>query len=319
MLRRRRFLVFLAILWATAACADQFPTGPVRLVVPYSPGGSSDIMARALGAKLSDLWRQPVIIENRPGGTTTVATQYVARAAPDGYTLLVAPPPFVISPYVYKGLGYDAEKDFVPVSLVAFYPLVLAVPTASAINTLGNLVSYAKANPGQTYPSPGAGTTPHLIGELMARQEKLEMLHVPYKSGAQGVTDLIAGRLTWYAGPTTEIVNFVRAGKLKAIAVLADKRSPILPNVPTSVEAGFGYLKASSWTTIVAPAGTRRDLVAQISADIAKVALDPDFREKLEAQGAEFIGANPAETLAFHQSERMRWGPLVRALGIKPD
>jgi tripartite-type tricarboxylate transporter receptor subunit TctC len=305
--------------WAGSARAQAYPSRPVTLVVPYAPGGSSDIMARILSNGLNAIWGQPVVVENRGGGTTTVGAEHVARQPADGYTMLLAPPPFVIAPFIQKNLGYDAVRDFTGVSLVAFYPLVLVVPAASPFNSMREMVAAARAKPGFAYPSPGAGSTPHLFGELLSRQEKLDVTHVPYRSGGQGVADLIGGRLQFYAGPTTEVVPHIEGGRLKALAVLADKRSAILPDVPTAAESGFTGLDASSWTTVAMSSATPPAILAKISADIATVIKQPEVRERMEKQGAVFVGSSPAEATAFWESERRRWGPLVADLNISPN
>jgi tripartite-type tricarboxylate transporter receptor subunit TctC len=299
--------------------AQGYPNKPVTMVVPYSPGGSSDIMGRAVAQKLSEIWGQPVIVENRPGATTTVGAAHVARSAPDGYTMLLAAPPFVITQYVYPDLSYNSRKDFAPVSLIAYFPLIMTVPANSPIKSLKDLVEAARAKPGATYASPGSGTTPHLIGELMAQREKLDMVHVPYKSGGQGVVDLIAGRLNFYAGTPQEVLPHIRSGKLRALAVLGPQRSDQIPDVPTSTEAGFPYLQAQSWSTIVVPAGTPKEIVDKISADVVKVTKMPEVRERLTAQGAVFVGSTPEELAKFYEGEHERFGPLVKAIGLKPN
>ncbi|MCR0983774.1 Bug family tripartite tricarboxylate transporter substrate binding protein [Roseomonas populi] len=326
MLRRQFCLGSLAgAVWTGSALPDparaqgHYPSRPVTLVVPYAPGGSSDIMARILSNGLNAAWGQPVVVENRGGGTTTVGTEYVARLPPDGHAMLLAPPPFVIAPFIYRNLGYDPVRDFTGVSLVAFYPLVLVVPAASPVNSLGELVAAARARPGMAYPSPGAGTTPHLFGELLARRERLELTHVPYRSGGQGVADLIGERLQFYAGPTTEVVPHVQAGRLKAIAVLAEARSAVLPGVPTARESGFEGLDASSWTTVAMAAATPPAMVAKVSADIAAITRQPEVRQRMEAQGAVFVGSSPTEASAFWAAERLRWGPLITDLNITPN
>jgi tripartite-type tricarboxylate transporter receptor subunit TctC len=302
-----------------AASAQEFPSKPVTMIVPMAPGGASDIMGRSIAQKLGEMWGQTVIVENKPGGTTTVGTAQVSRATPDGYILMLAAPPFVITEYVYPDLPYNTRKSFEPVSLIAYYPLILVVNPSLPIHSLADLIAYAKKNPGLTYPSPGAGTTPHLIGELLAQREKLDLVHVPYKSGGQGVVDLVAGRLQFYAGVPTEVVPNIKAGKLRPIAVLARDRSHVVPDTPTSTEAGYPYLQAQSWSTIIAPQGTPKGVVDKISADIAKAITASDLRERMTAQGAVFVGSSPAELKKFYDEEHERFGPLVRAIGLKPD
>lgn len=308
-----------ALALASPSLAQDFPSKSVTMVVPMAPGGASDIMGRSIAQKLSELWGQTVVVENKPGGTTTVGTAQVSRAAPDGYTLMLAAPPFVITEYVYPDLPYNTRKSFEPVSLIAYYPLILVVNPSLPIHSVADLIAYAKKNPGLTYPSPGAGTTPHLIGELLAQKEKLELVHVPYKSGGQGVVDLIAGRLQFYAGVPTEVMPNIKAGKLRPIAVLARDRSVVVPDTPTSTEAGYPYLQAQSWSTIVAPIGTPKNVVNKISTDVAKSITAADLRERLTAQGAVFVGSSPEELKKFYDEEHERFGPLVKSIGLKPD
>lgn len=304
---------------STQASAQSYPNKNVTLVIPFGPGGSSDIMGRAIGQKLSELWKVPVVIDNRPGASTTTGTAHVATQPADGYTLMIAPPPFVIMPHVYSNLKYNALNDFRAASVVAYYPLVTVVQNALPIHNMKELVEYARKNPGMTYGSPGPGTSPHLISEYMAREEKLDMVHVPYRSGGQVFNDLIGGRLSFYSGPTTEVLPHIRAGTVRPIAVLSERRTKQLPDLSTSGEQGFGKYIATSWTTIVVPAKTPQDILDKLGADIAAVTKDPAFRTKLEEQGAEFVNATPAEAQAFLIKEDKLWGPLVTASGVKPE
>ena len=238
----RCFLALVAILAAfqTQAWSQSYPVKNVTLVVPFAPGGASDIMGRAIGQKLSEAWKQPVIIDNRPGASTTLGTAYAATQPADGYTLLLAPPPFVIMPHVYSNLRYKALEDFRAASVIAYYPLVTVVSNSLPVQNLKELFDYARKNPGTAFASVGPGSSPHLMSEYMAREEKLDMVHVPYRSGGQVFADLITGRISFYSGPSTEVLPQIRAGKVRAIAVLTEKRIKQLPDVATSVEQGFG-------------------------------------------------------------------------------
>src|SRR5262249_41637055 len=266
-----------------------------------------------------DIWKQPVIIDNRPGGTTTTGTAFAATQAPDGYSILLAPPPFIIMPHVYSRLTYSALKDFRAITLIAYYPLVTAIHPSVPVNNLKELIEYARSKPGTAYPSPGPGTTVHLMTEFMAREEKLSLVHVPYRSGGQGLNDLIGGRLAFYSGPSTEVLPHIRAGTLRAIAVLANTRTKQLPDVATSVEQGYPQYVATSWSSLMVPAGTPQAIVDKINADVLKVIQDPSFRSKLEEQGAEFVGATPAAAQEFLLKEDKLWGPLVKATGISEN
>jgi tripartite-type tricarboxylate transporter receptor subunit TctC len=301
------------------AFAQSYPNKNVTLVVPFAPGGASDIMGRAIGQKLSEIWKQPVIIDNRPGASTTLGTAYAATQPADGYTLLLAPPPFVIMPHVYSTLRYKALEDFRAVSVIAYYPLVTVVSTSLPVHNLKELFEYTRKNPGTPFASVGPGSSPHLMSEYMARDEKVDMVHVPYRSGGQVFADLITGRIAFYSGPSTEVLPQIRAGKVRAIAVLTEKRIKQLPDVATSAEQGFGKYIGSSWSSIVVPAKTPDSVVEKISSDIAAAVKDPDFRAKLEEQGAEFLNATPAQAQAFLIKEDKLWGPLVTASGVKPE
>lgn len=312
-------LLGLLVSLQTPSFAQGYPSKNVTLVVPFAPGGASDIMARAIGQKLSEMWKQGVIIDNRPGASTTTGTAYTATQPADGYTLMLAPLPFVIMPHVYSNLRYKALEDFRAVSVIAYYPLVTVVHPSLPIHNLKELFAYARAKPGIAYASVGPGTSPHLISEYMAREEKLDMVHVPYRSGGQVMNDLITGRIVFYSGPSTEVLPQIHAGALRPIAVLTEKRTKSLPQVPTAVEQGFDKYVASSWSSIVVPAKTPQAIIDKVNADITAVLNDQGFRGKLEEQGAEFLSASPAEAQAFLVKESNLWEPLVKASGVKPD
>ncbi len=317
----RVFLALLGflILAQVPAGAQGFPTKNVTLVVPFAPGGASDIMGRAIGQKLSEIWKQPVIIDNRPGASTTLGTAYAATQPADGYTLLIAPPPFVIMPHVYSNLRYKALEDFRAASVIAYYPLVTVVYSSLPVNNLKELFEYARKNPGISFASVGPGSSPHLMSEYMAREEKLDMVHVPYRSGGQVFADLITGRIAFYTGPSTEVMPQIAAGKVRAIAVLTEQRMKQLPDVPTSAEQGFGKYIGSSWSSMVVPAKTPDAVVEKIGKDIATAVGDPVFRAKLEEQGAQFLSATPAQAQQFLVNEDKLWAPLAKASGVKPE
>ena len=317
----RIFLVLMGLLVSlqSPSFAQGYPSKNVTLVVPFAPAGASDIMGRAIGQKLSEMWKQAVIVDNRPGASTTTGTAYVATQPADGYTLMLAPLPFVIMPHVYSNLRYKALEDFRAVSVIAYYPLVTVVHPSLPIHDLKELFAYARAKPGIAYASVGPGTSPHLVSEYMAREEKLDMVHVPYRSGGQVLNDLIAGRIVFYTGPSTEVLPQIRAGALRPIAVLTEQRTKALPQVATAVEQGFGKYLGSSWSSIVVPAKTPQAIIEKVNADITAVINDPGFRGKLEEQGAEFLSASPDEAQAFLVKESNRWEPLVKASGVKPD
>ena len=311
-------LVGLALSLQTPASAQGYPSRNVTLVVPFAPGGASDIMGRAVGQKLSERWKQPVIIDNKPGASTTSGTAYAATQPADGHTLLLAPLPFVIMPNVYRNLKYKALEDFRAVSVIAYYPLVTVVHTSSPIKDLKGLFEHIRANPGAAYASVGPGSSPHLLSAYMSKEEKLNTVHVPYRSGGQVMSDLISGRITFYSSPSTEVLPQIAAGTLRPIAVLSETRMKQLANVPTSVEQGFKKYVGSSWSSIVVPAKTPQAIIDRINEDIAAVIKDPSFRDKLEEQGAQFISVNPKEAQDFLVKEMNLWAPMVEASGIEP-
>jgi tripartite-type tricarboxylate transporter receptor subunit TctC len=304
---------------SSAALAQDYPTKPVTMVVPYAAGGSaSDIMGRAVAQKLSEIWGKSVIVDNKPGATTTIGIDHVAHQSPDGYTLLLAPPPFIITQYVYPDLKYTM-KSFDAVSLVAYYPYVLTVNVASPVKTIADLVALAKKQPGLTYGTPGAGSTPHLLSEMFAKGENLDVTHVPYRGGGPVVVDLVANRLGFYIGIPTEVMPNIKIGKLRPIAILSPKRSDLLPDVPTSTEAGYAYLQGQSWSTVIVPKGTPKPIIDKISKDIAKGFSEGELRDKLASQGAIFVGSTPEELAAHFEAEDKRFGPLVKSIGLKPE
>jgi tripartite-type tricarboxylate transporter receptor subunit TctC len=316
-----RFLLALlgfAISIQSPVQAQDYPSRNVTVVVPFGPGGASDIMGRAIGQKLSEKWKRPVIIENKPGASTTLGTAYAATQQPDGYTLLLAPLPFVLMPNVYRNLKYNALEDFRAVSVIAYYPLITVVAADSPIKNLKGLFEHIRANPGASYASVGPGSSPHLLSAFMTKEENLNTVHVPYKSGGQVMSDLITGRLLFYSGPSTEVLGQIAAGKLRPIAVLSETRIKQLPNVPTSAEQGFKKYVGSSWSSIVVPAKTPQAIIDKVNADIAAIQKDPSFRDKLEEQGAQFLSATPAEAQAFLVKESNLWAPMVKASGVQP-
>jgi len=321
----KRFAMTVALLAcitaAGPALSQSYPVKPVRLVVPFAPGNSSDIMARALAQKLSELWRQSVVVENKPGATTTIGTELVAKSAPDGYTLLLAPPSFVVSPHVYSKLNYNRARDLTPVSLVAFYPLILVVNAANPAKDMAELIAQAKAKPGMMFGSVGNGSMGHLAGELVHRRTGVEMVHVPYKSSGQAAIDLIGGLISFYFSGAPEVLSHIRNGKINALAVLAPsgKRLSLLPAVPTAQESGFPEIEAVLWAIVVAPAGTPQNIVDRISSDIARVVSIPEFRDRFITQGAELVGSTADEAAQFIRSEDAKWGPLVKSLGVRAE
>jgi tripartite-type tricarboxylate transporter receptor subunit TctC len=317
----RRLLALCTLaLAATAAQAQTFPAKPVRFVVPFAPGGQSDIVARALGQKLTELWSQPVVVENRPGAATTIGTDLVAKAPADGYTLLLAPAPFVITQYAYPKLPYDGRRDFTPVTLVVANPVVLTVHPSVPASSLAELVAHAKARPGtMTFGSPGNGSLPHLALELFKIRTNVEIIHAPYKGGGPAVIDMVAGHIQGMFASPAEVGAHIAAGKLKPIAVTARTRIRDMPNVATLQEGGVTGFEVLAWFGVVMRAGTPNEIVRRVAADIARATEAPDVRQKLTAPGTDVVTGSPEDFAKFLDAEHDRWSLAVRTANIKVE
>ena len=317
-----RACVLLAGLAAVAVAAhaqQSFPMKPVRIVVPLAPGGSTDVLARLVASKLSEVWGQQVIVDNRGGGGTMIGTEIVARAPGDGYTLLMVTSAFAVNFSLHDKVPYRFS-DFVALSNVGQTPNVLAVhPTVPAKN-VKELIALARARPGEmTYSSGGVGGSTHLAGELFKLLAKIDIVHVPYKGGGPAVADLVSGQVTMTFGNLTTVLPFANAGRVRALAVTSAKRSPALPNLPTMAEAGVPGFEAATWNGLIAPAATPKDIVAKLNADIVKVLNMPDTRAKLASNGLEPIGDTPAAFAAHISNEMARWAKVVKAARIKAE
>ncbi len=312
--------------WLALACAvasfgtlaQSFPSKPVRFIVPFAPGGQSDVVARTVGQKLSERWGQPVIIENKSGAATTLGTDFVAKAPADGYTILLAPAPFVITQYAYPKLPYDSRKDFTPVTLLVTNPLVAVVnPTRLPVKTFAEFVAAVKKEPGKIpYGTPGNGSLPHLAVELFGVQSGTSALHVPYKGGGPAVVDLVGGQISFMFASPLEVMPHVKAGRLLTLGVTSDKRVSYWPDVPTLKEAGYKEYEAYAWFGVVAPAATPRDIIAKLNADIVAVLKSPDVSERLAAQGADVAATSAEEFGRFLAAEHVRWSAAVKAANV---
>jgi tripartite-type tricarboxylate transporter receptor subunit TctC len=312
-------VICAALLSAGGAQAQAYPVKPVRIVVPLAAGGSTDVLARLVGVKLSEMWGQQVLIDNRPGGGTTIGAEYVARSAPDGYTLLMVTSAFAVNFSLFQKVPYKFS-DFVPLSDVAQTPNVLAVHPSVPARNVKELIALMKAQPGQlTYSSGGVGGSTHLAGELFQLLSNVKMIHVPYKGGNPAVTDLVGGQVTMTFGNLTTVLPFARAGRLRALAVTSARRTPTLPDVPTMQEAGVKGFEASTWNGLIAPAATPKEIVAKLNADIVKVLHMPDTREKLAVNALEPIGDTSAQFGAHISAEIERWAKVIKAAGIKAE
>jgi len=320
--RRAALAALVTLALPLAAHAQAWPArGPIRFVIPYPPGGASDVTARTLGAKLSEILGQAVVIENRPGANGIIALEQVAKAPPDGYTLLMANlGPNAINPVVYSKLPYDAIRDFAPILLTSIVPQILVVNPALPIRTLGELIAYAKANPGKlNFASAGNGASNHLSGELFNAMAGVKMEHVPYKGDTPAMTDVMAGTVAVMFPTAIAATPHVRTGKLRAIAVTSRKRIPSLADVPTVAEAGVPGFEAVSWGGVMATAGTPPDVVARLNAEFNRILKMPDVAAKLESLGAEIVGGTPDEFATYLKAEIAKWGKVARDNNVKLD
>jgi tripartite-type tricarboxylate transporter receptor subunit TctC len=319
--RSRRALTALALTFATSlAAAQAFPTKPVTLVVPFPPGGSSDALARSLTTGLSQSLGQPVIVESRPGAGATVGADFVAKARPDGYTLLMGAVHHAIATSVYKKLPYDFEKSFAPITTVALVPNVLVVNAKSSATDVKGLVALAKAAPGKlSYGSNGNGTVQHLIGTQFAQQAGVELLHVPYKGSAPLTTDLLGGQVDMSFDTLTPLVQHIKGGKLRALAVTTARRSGTLPDVPTLAESGLAGFDQGTWFGILAPAATPPEIVARLNTEMVRIIQSPDFRKRMDEIGAEPVGDTPAQMATRIGNDTANYAKLVKEAKVAID
>jgi tripartite-type tricarboxylate transporter receptor subunit TctC len=297
-----------------------WPTRPVRLIVPFPQGGRTDAIVRVIGVKLSDIWGQQLVIENRSGGTTNIGTEAVARAEPDGYTLLLQSTPLTVNRFLFRSLPYDALTDLAPVSLLCEYPLVMTVPVSSPADSVAKFIAFANANRGRmTFASSGHGTLSHLSGEMFERMARIEMLHVPYRGTGPALVDLIPGRIDVMFGTIGAMLPLIQGGKLRGLAVTTAKRTAAAPELPTIAEAGVPGFDVSSWYALLAPAQTPAVIIRQLQSDVVAALADPSIKSRLEAQGITVIGSAPNELGALLKSEVDKWGPLIREANIRGD
>ena len=303
-----------------AEAQQTYPVRAVRLIVPSSPGGGTDITARIIAPKLGEYLGQQVVVENRPGAGTMIGGEVVARAAPDGYTLLMGISTLAINPAMYKKVPYDALKDFAPVSQVVALPNILVTHPSLPVKSVKELIVFAKARPGQiNFASAGVGTNPHLSMELFLSMAGLKMIHVPYKGSGQGVIDLLAGHVTVMTPSILTALNYVKNKRLRALGVTSAKRAGGAPDIPTIAEAGVPGYEAVQWFGVLAPAGTPRDIVARLHKEVVRTVQSPDIRQKLVNDGADPIGSSPDEFARFIRSETTKWAKVAREIGIKPE
>ncbi|WP_039049317.1 Bug family tripartite tricarboxylate transporter substrate binding protein [Comamonas thiooxydans] len=306
-------IAVVAVLSSTGAIAQSFPSRPITLIVPFPAGGTTDVLARTLGERLSRSWGQPVIVDNRPGVGATLGATMVAKSKADGYTLLIGAVHHTIATSVYPKLTYDFQKDFAPITVIAMVPNVLAINPRVPAKNVAELVALAKAQPGKlSYGSNGNGTAQHLIGTQFGNMTGAQILHVPYKGSGPLATDLLGGQISMSFDTITPVLPHIKAGKLTALAITTDKRSPALPDVPTLDEAGLKGFNLGTWFGVLAPAATPKDVVTKLNTEMVKIIHSPEFRQKMEEIGADPIGNTPEQMAKQIGEETQKFSKLVK-------
>jgi len=297
-----------------------WPNRHVRLVVPFPAGGGTDIIARILANRLSEVWGQQMVIENKGGAGSNIGAEAVARADPDGYTLLIGSIPLAVNRFLYSSLNYDSVTDFAPISLICTYPNLMVVPNASPAKSVMEFVAHAKANPGKiTFASSGTGTSTHLSGELFKRRTGIEMTHVPYRGVAPALNDVIPGRIDVMFNTMAGVLQHARAGQVRGLAVTSAKRFPTALEFPSVAEAGVPGFDVSAWYAFFAPAKTPPEIVSKLNADTVAILREPAVINAMEKAGVAVAGSTPAELARLLKAEIDLWGPVIKAAGIKPE
>src|SRR5438874_11026853 len=319
-----RFALLIPLLLAaspvSAQVPDPYPSKPLRFILPFPPGGPTDILGRLIGERLASSLGQPVVVENRGGAGGNVGAEAAARSAPDGYTLVLVAPSLAISKSLYSKLNYDAVKDFAPVSLVATVPNVMVTHPSVPANTLAEFIRLAKTKPGEmNFGSGGSGTSNHLAGELFNIVAGVKLVHVPYKGVNLAMNDVLAGQIHLVVIGVPAAAPHIKAGKLKALALVAPQRAAALPEVPTVAEAGLPNFEVTTWYGILAPAGTPRTIVTRLNADLVKIMHSPDLKERLAAMATDPATSTPEEFADYIKREIAKWGEVVCQAGLKAD
>jgi tripartite-type tricarboxylate transporter receptor subunit TctC len=303
---------------AQTASAQGWPSRIVKLVVPFTPGGGIDSIGRILGARLSEIWGQQVVIENRPGAGGNIASEFVARSAPDGYTLYISAAGLAVNRYLFESINYDPLADFAPVTLICLFPNVLVVPNSSPLRSVGDLVARAKGEPGRlTFASPGHGSSPHMSAELFKHMAKVNLTHVPYRGASPAYTDVIAGRVDCTFAVMASGLPLVRSGQLRALGVTTATRVATAPEIPTIAESGVPGYDTSSWFAFFVPAKTPPEIIAKMHTDTVAVLAEPQIRAKLDALGVVVVGSTPEQLGAHLKAEMERWAPVIKAANIR--
>ncbi len=320
-MRRIAAALFVAVAFSDGAKAQAWPEKPVRFVVGFTPGGPSDILARALGQKLAESWGQQVVIENRPGAGGNIAAEAVAKSAPDGTTWLLGNNSILATNQsLYAKLGYDPVKDFAPVALVAIQPNILVVNPGVPVSSVKELIALAKAKPGAlNYASSGSGAAAHLAGELFKAMTGVQMVHIPYKGAQPALTDVIAGQAQLMFATSASVIPYIKAGRLRALAVTTARRSAAVPELPTLSEAGVPGFEAITWHGVVVPSATPAPLVERLNRDIVEVLRLPDLRERLESLGAEVAAGTPQDFADYIAREIPKWTKVVKDSGARAE
>ena len=325
MIKQLKLISIFAILgYSLSICAqtaNQYPNKPITLIVPYGAGGSSDSRTRQVGQLLSIELGQPVIVENKAGAGGNIGTEFIAKAKPDGYTIGMGNfAPLSVNKALFKKMGFDPEKDITPIILIEKGPLVLTVPIKSPYKNVNDVVAAAKAKPGTlTFSSGGIGGSHHLSAELFKQNAGIDMIHVPYKSGAAATTDLLAGNVDMMFEQMYSALPNINSNKLRALAITSAKRSPLLPNVQTLVELGYPKVVIQNWQGFIAPAGTPKEIITKLNKALNKVLLDPSMREKITSQSNEVGGGTPEEFASLIKSESAKWSAVVKTANIKAE
>ncbi|MEP6942645.1 MAG: tripartite tricarboxylate transporter substrate binding protein [Betaproteobacteria bacterium] len=309
-----------ALAQSASSRTGAYPSRPIQIIVPFTPGTGMDILARTVGQKLGERMGQPVVVENRPGASGNIGAAAVAKAAPDGYTLLLSGNPLVMNVTLARDLPFDPVKDLAPIEKMATGTLAITVSNAVPANTVKEFVAYAKANPGKlAYGTPGVGTPQHLATELFKLTTGIDMLHVPYKGSAGAITGLMSGEIAFMFNAVHAVLPQAKAGKLRILAVASAKRSPAAPDVPTVAESGYPEFDVDLWYGLLAPAGTPKDVVARLNAEITQILSAPEMRETLAGQGLEAVTSTPEQFGALMNADLARWAKVIKEAGIKGE
>jgi tripartite-type tricarboxylate transporter receptor subunit TctC len=313
-------LVASVVAGMTTVHSQGFPNKLIRIIVPFTPGGSNDVVGREIASGLQDRFNQTAVVDNKPGGGGTIAYQFVAKSPPDGYTLMIAPASFTMGPHLSRNPVYNPIKEFAPVILVADVPFVLVVPSSLPVHSLKELIDLAKTSPNKlSFGSVGVGTPQHLGGELFKISAGIDMVHVPFRGATAAIPDLLAGRIDVFIGAINSLLPLIKEGKLRAIAMAGKSRVPSLPDVPTIAELAFPDYELGSAVGLVAPAGTPPDVVETLNREIGKIIATPGFRERMQKIGLDVVGSTPAAYAKFLSDDYNKWAKVVAAAGLAPQ